>query len=177
MLTVTIPESVKTIGEQAFTGCEKLESVAINGRNLQRIEGSAFTGCTGLKQIDIPDSCTGISSISFVSNTGKIIYLPECAYIPNVNLDECNAIQKLFYIACYLTSKERYSAEEQAKYETAVKKMKAKLLDFIIIKENVSAFRNILPIVITKKNAGTILENVQAQGAVELTAVLLDYLK
>lgn len=177
LIDVTIPESVKVIGSQAFTGCELLERVVIPGNTLELIESSVFTGCTGLKQIEIPDSCKHISSIAFVSNTAKILYMPECAYIPNIKLDDCNAIQKLFYGACYLTSKERHSHEEQAKYDIAVKKMKSKLLDFVIAQRNIAAFKNIAPIAITKKNAGAILEKVQAEGAVELTAFLLEYSK
>ena len=38
----------------------------------------------------------------------------------------------------------------------------------------ITAFKNLAPIAINKKNIGAILEKVQARGAVELTACLLE---
>ena len=175
--SVQIPDSVRCIGSQAFTGCNKLLKVEIQGEGLDIIEVSAFTGCENLKYIKIPDSCDQISSIAFVSNTGKKLYLPEYAYFPYAVSDACNAIQKLFYAACYLTSAEDHPQQSRETYEALVKKTKSKLLDFIIEQEHVIAFKNLAPIVINKKNIGAILEKVQARGAVELTAYLLELSK
>jgi hypothetical protein len=50
MNSVTIPDSVTSIDEQAFTYCSGLTSVII-GNNVARIGGSAFSGCENLTTI------------------------------------------------------------------------------------------------------------------------------
>ena len=49
---VTIPSSVKLIGQYAFYECESLISVDIPG-SVERIDNSAFSGCTGLTSITL----------------------------------------------------------------------------------------------------------------------------
>jgi hypothetical protein len=173
--SVNIPESVRCIGTQAFTGCASLQRIKIQGNGLRTIEDSAFTGCEKLESFKIPNSCDEISSIAFVSNTGKKLYLPEYAYIPYAVSNDCNAIQKLFYAACYLTSAEDHPQEAREQYEMLVKKSKTKLLDFVIEQEHIIALRNLAPIALTKKNIGPILEKAQQKGSPEIIAYLLEF--
>ena len=49
---VTIPSSVKLIGQYAFYECESLTSVDIPG-SVERIDNSAFSGCTGMTSITL----------------------------------------------------------------------------------------------------------------------------
>ena len=171
--SVQIPESVRGIGPQAFTGCPELERAEIAGNGLRFLADSAFTGCEKLKYIRIPDSCREISPIAFVSNTGKKIYLPDYAYIPYSG-DSFGALQKLFYAACYLTSAEDHPQESREQYQALVKKTKSKLLDFILEKGHVTAMRNLAPAAINKKNFGAVLEKAQQKGFVEMIACLLE---
>lgn len=62
--TITIPDSIVSIGASAFSGCEKLEAVTIP-QKVTAIDSSAFYGCKGLKEIVIPDSVTEIGSQTF----------------------------------------------------------------------------------------------------------------
>ena len=57
--TITIPASVTSIGEFAFSYCSNLTSVKLhNGVNI--IKNDAFTGCSSLESFTIPDSVTYI---------------------------------------------------------------------------------------------------------------------
>lgn len=59
LVSVTIPNSVKTIGHGAFTYCYRLTSVKI-GSGVKTIAPWAFQGCTGMKSIVIPETVTSI---------------------------------------------------------------------------------------------------------------------
>ncbi len=61
---VTIPGSVRSIGESAFEGLKKLKSVEI-GDGVVTISRNAFADCPNLKKITIPDSVKTIHDSSF----------------------------------------------------------------------------------------------------------------
>ena len=63
---VTIPGSLKTIPEEAFSGCRKLKSVTVSS-GVERIELNVFDNCRGLTEISIPDTVHYVSSNSFTS--------------------------------------------------------------------------------------------------------------
>ena len=50
LTSVTIPDSVTSIGEEAFRGCTSLTSATI-GKGVTSIEESAFNYCSSLKNI------------------------------------------------------------------------------------------------------------------------------
>ena len=64
LTSVDIPDSVKFIGEWAFSDCTGLISVIIPG-SVTEIGYWAFSGCTGLKSVTIPDSVTEIGEWAF----------------------------------------------------------------------------------------------------------------
>ena len=66
--TVTIPNSVKSIGTGAFDSCSSLEEITI-GNSVETIEDGAFTGCSSLKEIIIPDSVKSIGTAAFYNCT------------------------------------------------------------------------------------------------------------
>ena len=70
MLTsITIPDSVTSIGNYAFSYCAGLTSVTI-GNGVTSIGNDVFSGCTGLTSITIPDSVTSIGGNAFYDCTG-----------------------------------------------------------------------------------------------------------
>ena len=66
---VTIPDSVTNIELEAFCGCTGLTSVTIPD-SVTEIGQQAFSGCTGLTGVVIPDSVTGIGDWAFSNCTG-----------------------------------------------------------------------------------------------------------
>lgn len=85
---VEFPYNLKTIGREAFFGCERLNNVefspnlvdigssafqdckslsllVIKGKGLECIREFAFSGCTSLKSITIPESCIAIMEGAF----------------------------------------------------------------------------------------------------------------
>ena len=61
---VTIPDSVTSIGSYAFSGCSSLTSVTI-GNGVTSIGYSAFSGCSGLTSVIIGTGVTSIESYVF----------------------------------------------------------------------------------------------------------------
>ena len=67
--TLTIPDSVTSIGEWAFRGCSGLTSVTI-GNSVTSIGEWAFSDCSGLTSVTIPDSVTSIGDYAFYGCSG-----------------------------------------------------------------------------------------------------------
>ncbi|AKB51994.1 Chitin binding protein [Methanosarcina barkeri str. Wiesmoor] len=66
--SVTIPDSVTTIGDSAFRDCSGLTIVPI-GNNVTSIGSSAFYGCTYLTSVPIGNNVTSIGSSAFYGCT------------------------------------------------------------------------------------------------------------
>ena len=62
--SVTVPSSVKQIGESAFKGCVSLESVTLT-QGLEAIGVEAFKACVALARMDIPDTVKIIGTDAF----------------------------------------------------------------------------------------------------------------
>lgn len=64
LTSVTLPESLTSIGEQAFWGCENLSTINIPS-GVKRIGEYAFTGCKNLQSINIPSGVPAIEQWTF----------------------------------------------------------------------------------------------------------------
>lgn len=62
--TIIIPDSVKVIGDEAFYGCVKLKKLFI-GNSVETIGNSAFYGLNQIETINIPDSVKRIEAEAF----------------------------------------------------------------------------------------------------------------
>lgn len=82
LTSIIIPDSVKSIGYQAFVGCSGLTDIII-GKSVARIGNEAFWRCSSLTSIVIPDSvkyigdnlfygCDNLSSVAFPNNETSI---------------------------------------------------------------------------------------------------------
>ena len=72
----TIPDSVTTIGNDAFSGCDSLTSVNIPD-SVTSIGESAFSGCTSLTSVNIPDSVTSIGSAFGYCSSLTSVTIPD----------------------------------------------------------------------------------------------------
>ena len=68
LTSITIPDSVTSIGSSAFSGCTGLTSITIPD-SVTSIGSSAFSGCTGLASITIPNSVMSIDNLAFFGCT------------------------------------------------------------------------------------------------------------
>jgi len=85
--SVTIPDSVTNIGDWAFSGCSSLQSVTIPD-SVTSIGDHAFYGCESLQSVTIPDSVTrigdsafhGCSSLLFVTIPDSVTSISDSAF-------------------------------------------------------------------------------------------------
>ena len=89
--TYIIPDSVKSIGEYAFSGCTGLTSITIPD-SVTNIKDNTFFGCTGLTSITIPDSVTNIGGAAFYGCKGltDVYYSGTEAEWKKISIDVLN---------------------------------------------------------------------------------------
>lgn len=74
--TVVLPNSLKRIGEHAFSNCKNLESVSF-GTGIEVINEGSFYNCPTLKQINIPCNIKVIKSRAFLQTGLESVILNE----------------------------------------------------------------------------------------------------
>ena len=96
LTSVTIGNGVTSIGYNAFDNCTSLTSVTI-GNSVTRIGGSAFENCTSLTSITIPDSVTSIGNWAFENCTSLTsITIPDSVTsIGNEAFSNCTSLTSI----------------------------------------------------------------------------------
>lgn len=89
---LNIPESIRTIGDYCFYGCEKLESVSFPAE-LSTVSQYAFCG-TGLRNVTLPASVSYVGYMAFGRDDAESNPLQSITFMGNVPaaLDSCFAI-------------------------------------------------------------------------------------
>ncbi len=88
LTSIDIPNSVTSIGDYAFCGCDSLTSITIPD-SVTSIGDGAFCGCDGLASITIPDSVTSIGNGAF----------EDCKSLTSVNIP--SSVSSIGYYAFY----------------------------------------------------------------------------
>ena len=94
--SVTIPDSVTSIGDSAFSNCTSLTSVTIPD-GVTTIEHEAFGGCTSLTSVTIPDGVTTIGDGAFKDCTSlENVTIPNSVTsIGNWAFDYCTSLAEI----------------------------------------------------------------------------------
>ena len=64
LLSVTVPEGIKKIGNFAFSGCTQMTGVTLPATLLSVGDG-AFTGCASLTRVELPESVQTLGAMMF----------------------------------------------------------------------------------------------------------------
>ena len=103
LTSVTIPDSVTSIGENAFDGCSGLTSATI-GNGVISIEKDAFYGCSDLTSITIGNSVTSIGYEAF----------RDCTSLKNITIPD--SVTSIGSHAFYYCDNLKYNEKDGIKY-------------------------------------------------------------
>lgn len=95
--TIDIPEGVNTIDISAFSGCTALTTVTLPSTTLSSIGSYAFNGCKKLSSICLPEGLKTISDFAFKGCSAlKKIYIPSTVTtIDFYAFSECSRLKKV----------------------------------------------------------------------------------
>ena len=98
LVSVTISDSVTSIGAGAFSGCENLTTIRLPC-NITEISNHTFSECKSLKSIIIPDSVTSIGNGAFyICESLNNVIIPErVSNIGKYAFKSCNSLTSLTF--------------------------------------------------------------------------------
>ena len=95
VVSVTLPDTILSIGGFAFDGCSNLENVNISS-DITSVGVAAFRNCTKLTEIDLGNALVSIGSAAFKSSGVKEIVIPDsCTTIGGTAFYDCKKLEKV----------------------------------------------------------------------------------
>ena len=97
--TAAIPNSVTSIGEDAFRNCKSLTSVTIPN-SVTSIGDYAFCWCSSLTSVTIPNSVTSIGedAFSWCSSLTSVTIPNSVTYIGEDAFEECESLKSIYML-------------------------------------------------------------------------------
>ena len=120
LTSVTIPNSVTSIGQRVFENCSGLTSVTI-GNSVTSIGYYAFSGCYGLTSVTIPNSVTTIVQSAF-SNCRGLTSVTIGNSVTSIGKYAFSGCSKLTSIYCQGTKPPRENPRESIVFSEAILK-------------------------------------------------------
>ena len=120
LTSVTIPNSVTSIGQRVFENCSGLTSVTI-GNSVTSIGYYAFDGCYGLTSVTIPNSVTTIVQSAF-SNCRGLTSVTIGNSVTSIGKYAFSGCSKLTSIYCQGTKPPRENPRESIVFSEAILK-------------------------------------------------------
>ena len=125
---IQIPDSVETIGTNAFHNCQDLESITLPA-SLETIESSAFSSCRNLSEIRLPASLKAIQSYVFdgCSSLETVFYDDSLAQWSQINTSNgflgtsCPSLVMSDYTAQFIPVKDENDPDPPPKTVTITK--------------------------------------------------------
>ena len=91
--TVVLAEGITRVGDRAFTGCGNLAGVSLP-TTLKTVGEMAFNGCSALEELTLPEGLTNVGWNAFTgcNHLKEMIFPDSVKTIGNGALAECNAL-------------------------------------------------------------------------------------
>lgn len=96
LTSVIIPNSVGSLGDGCFSGCSRLGYVEI-GNSVKTIGSSAFAECSNITNIEIPEAVTSIGASAFSNcvNLDEIVIPNSVESLGNGAFSECRKLKSV----------------------------------------------------------------------------------
>ena len=97
LTSLTLPSSLKSIGDEAFGGCRSLTSLTLPS-SLQSIGNSAFRDCNSLTSLTLPSSLQSIGDYAFYgcSSLSSLTFPSSLQSIGDWAFEYCNSLTSLY---------------------------------------------------------------------------------
>ena len=111
MISVTLPNSITSISNGTFDGCSRLASLTIPN-SITSIGNSAFNSCSGIRNLIIGREVASIGSSAFEGCSGIITMKVKAEYPPNVGAGCFNGVSTSAIVKVPCNSEPYYNAAQ-----------------------------------------------------------------